>query len=826
MILLDNYNVTNVEFVTTGQNILACESFEEEHYDIYSIKTVFGDILKESISTHGNSPIIELNVNYKGKIHTNVPFIVSPVAKHTCININTLTGKYTIPQPVIVEQTAVALMEVDEFVPLPVFEKIDTVHQQLLKQKTATINVLQEENEQQLKYTKQIVSDVIQAGLDKINKTIESYKTTVISEINTAKNNNLEANYGEFLADTELAKAKLVNYINQTVIDKQPILNNYTNSLTLDIKNSLQKYVTEVFSENLQVSENSLNEIKSEALNKIQATVSVLTEEVKVNLDEILISAQDKFNKNVSLLDQKVDSKLNKFQETITNSITDNLTEKVNQIVSDFNNTLLENFNQLELDINAKNTDSHKLLEFVNQTVTDIKITLPYQINSQIVEIVEEEYAKLTQPLLLDTVDTLRSELVTLIKEETSQSALFEQTKNVTIEKVTQIFTEAKGNSKSFEKTLKAYKDDVLKEIKDISQQYSAKVLRRIEMSAGGGSIAQQFANGGTMNGNLNVTGKILSGGVDISTLFGTGSGSGGDNIAVNTIVQTSSANWNNTYTTVNSNSAAWSLSVNNNSHSPGYYGSFYDTSTQTLTGVNQAKRLDIANTFEANGISLSGNKIVFNNIGTYELIFSIQYKNISQNQEDIYIWYRKNGVDIPYSSSVFTIPARKSAGIPAHLIAVTPFIATLAASDFIEIYWHCNNTEVTVETFTTHNNPTIPDTPGVIITATQVAVLSSFGNVTGPVSAVNNSIARFNGTTGKVIAVGANSTIDDNGNAVFAGTLSANGDITTTQYVNISSTTFTGLTATATTSLTALNTFLQVIVNGSTKYLRLFDII
>lgn len=784
MILLDNYNVQNVQFVSNGQNILACNSLEEEHYDIYSIKTVFGEILKESISKHDNSPIVELNVNYNGKIYTNVPFIVSTTAKHTYININTLTGKYTLPQPVIVETSAVELMEVDEFVPLPVFEKIDTVHQQLLKQKAATINVLQQENEQQLKYTKQVVSDVIQAGLDKINKTIESYKTTVISEINTAKNDNLEANYGEFLADTELAKEKLVNYINQTVIDKQPILNEYTDKLTLNIKNSLQTYVAEVFSENLQVTEKSLNEIKSESLNKIQSTITGLTEEVKVNLDKILISAQDKFNNNASLLDQKVDSKLNEFQEVITNSVTRNLTEKVSQITGEFNNNLLENFNQLELDINAKNTDSHKLLEFVNQTVSDIKITLPQQINSQIIEIVEEEYAKLTQPLLLDTVDTLRSELVTLIKEETSQSALFEQTKNVTIEKVTQIFTEAKGNSKSFEKTLKAYKDDVLKEIKDISQQYSAKVLRRIEMSAGGGSIAQQFANGGTMNGNLNVTGKILSGGVDISTLFGAGG------------------------------------------NTTGYYGAFYDTSAQTLTGVNQAKRLDIANTFEANGISLSGNKIVFNNIGTYELIFSIQYKNTSQNQEDIYIWYRKNGVDIPYSSSVFTIPARKSAGIPAQLIAVTPFIATLAASDFIEIYWNCNNTEVTVETFTTHTNPTIPDTPGVIITATQVAVLSSFGNVTGPVSAVNNSIARYNGTTGKVITDGANSTIDDNGNAVFAGTLLANGAITTTQYVNISSTTFTGLTATATTSSTALNTFLQVIVNGSTKYLRLFDII
>jgi hypothetical protein len=180
-----------------------------------------------------------------------------------------------------------------------------------------------------------------------------------------------------------------------------------------------------------------------------------------------------------------------------------------------------------------------------------------------------------------------------------------------------------------------------------------------------------------------------------------------------------------------------------------GYYGSFYDTTAQTLTGANQAKRLDIANTFEANGVSLSSNKIVFNNFGTYEIIFSIQYKNTSVSQEDIYVWFRKNGVDIPDSSSVFTIPARKSAGIPGHLIAVTPFIATLAANDFIEIYWHCNTTAVTVETFTTHANPTIPDTPGVIITVKQVTNVQlvptvgaylplSGGTVTGVLSSTN----------------------------------------------------------------------------------------
>jgi len=189
-----------------------------------------------------------------------------------------------------------------------------------------------------------------------------------------------------------------------------------------------------------------------------------------------------------------------------------------------------------------------------------------------------------------------------------------------------------------------------------------------------------------------------------------------------------------------------------------GYYGSFYDTTAQTLTGANQAKRLNIANTFEANGISLSSNKIVFNNIGTYELIFSIQYKNTDASQHDIYVWFRKNGVDVSDSSSVFTIPARKSASIPAHLIAVTPFIATLAASDFIEIYWHCNNTAVTVETFTTHSNPTIPDTPGVIITVKQVTNVQLVPTVGAYLPLSGGTVTGVLSTTNVIYASGGNS--------------------------------------------------------------------
>lgn len=52
--------------------------------------------------------------------------------------------------------------------------------------------------------------------------------------------------------------------------------------------------------------------------------------------------------------------------------------------------------------------------------------------------------------------------------------------------------------------------------------------LSQVAMTAGGGgSVAVQYANGGTMNGDLNVTGKYLSGGRDLSTIF-TGGGGGG----------------------------------------------------------------------------------------------------------------------------------------------------------------------------------------------------------------------------------------------------------------------------------------------------------
>jgi hypothetical protein len=60
-----------------------------------------------------------------------------------------------------------------------------------------------------------------------------------------------------------------------------------------------------------------------------------------------------------------------------------------------------------------------------------------------------------------------------------------------------------------------------IEDVKKLIEEYVTKYARRIlDLGGGGGSVAQQFANGGTMNGTLNVTGQYLSGGVDLADVI------------------------------------------------------------------------------------------------------------------------------------------------------------------------------------------------------------------------------------------------------------------------------------------------------------------
>jgi hypothetical protein len=109
--------------------------------------------------------------------------------------------------------------------------------------------------------------------------------------------------------------------------------------------------------------------------------------------------------------------------------------------------------------------------------------------------------------------------------------------------------------------------------------------------------------------------------------------------------------------------------------------------------------------------------KMVVECPGSYSINFSIQVQNTGNSTESIDFWFRRNGVDIPDSNSVFGIPARKSAGTPSETIAAMNFFVDADTQDAFEIMWAVSSSAVSLPSFAAKTNPTRPFTPSAIVT-------------------------------------------------------------------------------------------------------------
>jgi hypothetical protein len=158
-------------------------------------------------------------------------------------------------------------------------------------------------------------------------------------------------------------------------------------------------------------------------------------------------------------------------------------------------------------------------------------------------------------------------------------------------------------------------------------------------------------------------------------------------------------------------------------------YNQLTSNQDQTAASVAVAYALTLNTDEFPNGISVvSNSRITFAQQGIYNVSYSIQFKNTTNDQQDIDIWLRYNGTDIANSNSRFTIPARKSAGDPSHLIAVTPIVVDIPADNgYVQIMWRVENTGVSVEHFpavaaSPGVTPAIPATPSAIVGITHVS--------------------------------------------------------------------------------------------------------
>jgi len=148
------------------------------------------------------------------------------------------------------------------------------------------------------------------------------------------------------------------------------------------------------------------------------------------------------------------------------------------------------------------------------------------------------------------------------------------------------------------------------------------------------------------------------------------------------------------------------------------YYGSFYSTQTQTTIG-NEIKKMTFNNTDATATLGfsvVSNSQITATATGVYDLQFSAQLLRTSGGQaQQIYIWFQKNGLNIPDSNTAITLANN------GHLVVASwNLFVQLNAGQYVEICWYA-----TANTIQLHYDAIpvvgLPAIPSVIATINRV---------------------------------------------------------------------------------------------------------
>jgi len=164
-----------------------------------------------------------------------------------------------------------------------------------------------------------------------------------------------------------------------------------------------------------------------------------------------------------------------------------------------------------------------------------------------------------------------------------------------------------------------------------------------------------------------------------------------------------------------------YTQSVNNATSSFGvtsYYGSFLHTASILLSVTSASYSASFNTTDFAYGVSISGSnqdKIKVANSGVYNIQFSAQFDKTNSANATVYIWLRKNGIDIPISNTGLTL----GGGANDSAVAAWNFFVSASANDYYQLMFAAtgNNTRVlyTIPPFG-------PAVPSLILTVNRVA--------------------------------------------------------------------------------------------------------
>lgn len=146
------------------------------------------------------------------------------------------------------------------------------------------------------------------------------------------------------------------------------------------------------------------------------------------------------------------------------------------------------------------------------------------------------------------------------------------------------------------------------------------------------------------------------------------------------------------------------------------YYGSFVKTTSQIPSAINTAQLITWSSSPIANGVVRSGtvfSRIIVEHSGLYQFNASFQMASSSASVKNVWLWFRKNGVDVANSSRIISLDSATA----IKTISISQFFS-LAANDYMEMVFASDSTNMTLNT--TAATAFAPATPAGILTVTQ----------------------------------------------------------------------------------------------------------
>jgi hypothetical protein len=117
------------------------------------------------------------------------------------------------------------------------------------------------------------------------------------------------------------------------------------------------------------------------------------------------------------------------------------------------------------------------------------------------------------------------------------------------------------------------------------------------------------------------------------------------------------------------------------------------DNAIQYATAANTPTIVQWSSLDAGSGFTLNSNSTATAQVpGIYKITYSLQFANNDNAIHDAIVWLRVNGSasanDIPNSTTVFTLQARKSALLPNFVCGYSEVVFTLKAGDSVGLWW------------------------------------------------------------------------------------------------------------------------------------------